>query len=888
MNRDVSCTEAEPLLFALLEDEVDEGERERLTAHLRRCGACRRRLERERELTHALAPAALRPAARPDGAAAVSPGRRRLAWPLAAAAAVVGIGITVFSIFGGRTAYGSIAPARYEPTLRLANGVNVALASHNHVVVPANENDTIELLATGTLRVAGPAVIELDRAPDAWKLVLLRGQVAATLLPGAPLQVSSVHGARTLNGGAHLITMNPAWYADTAAAQEATPAELLQSGYTQFFQLVDMASAEATFRAAWKHPKATEEEQGRALFYLWSSVGRQQRYDDAVALQSEWMRLHPDDPSYDYVLLFQGVYLRESGHEPEARAVWDEIVRRAKNEELAEIARGYLGAAGATTPGATQGKPRAKQSADRYVSDRLLPDGARQVGTKVVVAYGLDPKNADHARFRKIAEKAVARDKATLVECADADFERLAKALRELLPESVLFVLPPEALDVKLHRQVVLLSRSLDEDVFPDFTFGWFTARDGKAAEALWERTCETQKKGLASKVWTSTFVTEGMKSCEYPDYGLDVVVAAGFARRAFAFATRESDPAVLDFVHGNLKRLADAGVVSMTGNGDPQGIWLFDDARNADPKTHWKFDPSRVGSDPKGEMPRIKAGEFRELKLDRPVVWSGTCHSAATHRVFVEGDIVSTFGSSEKMELYEMPLAESMGLSILDAGAVALLAPIGANHGYAVDLETEFALENGASLGEIVKSTWDDVFLQARGELTLVLPKAGGPPTHQGEPIMQGGGVNRVLLGDPTLRPFRATAIPREKTTVRNVSDGKSGRSFDVVVEWDKGFHTRGWSLYSAAPTTSRRIAARVRLDALLPAHEAARLAASLRVVNGKGEALAGFVLTHAEPEVFHGHRFLHLQASAPDRVLDETDVRATFSVTWQPVEAR
>lgn len=886
MNREAPCTEVEPLLFALLEDEVDDSERERLIAHLRRCGACRRRLEQERALTHALAPAALRSAGRFEGASAV---RRRLATPLAAAAVVgIGIGLAVFfASFGGRTAYGSIAPARYEPTLRLANGGSVALASHNHVVVPANENDTIELLATGTLRVAGPAVVELDRAPDAWKLVLLRGQVEATLLPGARLEVSSVHGARTLDGGVHLITMNPAWYGG-AAAQEPSPAELLQSGYTQFFQLADMASAEAAFRAAWKHPKATEEEQGRALFYLWSSVGRQARYDDAIALQSEWMKLHPDDPSYDYVLLFQGVYQRESGHEPEARAAWDEIVRRAKNEELAAMARAYLGGAGAPTPGATQGKTRGAGPTDRYVPDRLLPDGAGQVGTKVVVAWGLDPKDADHARFRKIAEKAVARDHATFVDAADADFERLARSLRELLPESVLFVLPPEALDVKLHRQVVLLSRSLDEDVFPDFTFGWFTARDGKAAEALWERSCETQKKGLASKVWTSTFVTSGMKSCEYPNYGLDVVPAAGFERRAFAFATREFDPAVLDFVRGNLKRLADAGVVSMTGNGDPQGIWLFDDARNADPKTHWKFDPKRVGSDPKGEMPRILAAEFRSLKLDRPVVWSGTCHSAATHRVFVEGDIVSTFGSSERTELYEMPLAESLGLSILDAGAVALLAPIGANHGYAVDLETEFALENGASLGEIVKSTWDDVFLQARGELTLVLPVAGGPMTYQGEPVMQGGGANRVLLGDPTLRPFRATEVPHEKTTVRNVHDAKSGRSFDVVVEWEKGFHVRGWNLYSAAPKASRRIAARVRLDDLLPAKQAARLSATLRVVNGKGDALDGFVLTHAEPEVFHGHRFLHLQASAPDGVLEATDVRATFSVTWRPDGAR
>jgi len=876
VTRELACTEAEPLLFALLEGEVDATERDRLDAHLARCGTCRRALGHERELTQALAPAALRPRARD---LAVSR-RTRLAWQVAAAA-IAGISIVALSLaLGGRTAYGSIAPSRYEPTLTLANGVRVPLSSHNHLEIRANENDRIELLATGTLSVAGPAVLELDRAPDAWKLVVMRGQVSATLLPGAALTVTSVHGVRTLLGGVHLITMNPAWFADPASAQEATPAELLQSGFTQFFQREDMNSAEAAFRAAWKHPKATEEEQGQALFYLSAAVGRQLRFDDAIELQAEWLKLHPDDKLVDYVLLFQGIYQRQAGRETKARAAWDEIIRRAKDAELAAMARTYLDGTAAATLGAPQQKGPGKAPVDHFTADRLLPAGDGQDGAKVVVAFGLDPKSPDHARFRKIAEKAAALEGARLVDCADRDLDRLAKTFRELLPESVLFVLPPEVLDVKLHRQVVLLSRSLDEDVFPDFVFGWFTARDGKSAEALWERTCETRKKGLASKCWQSTFVTSGMKSCDYPDYGLDVVAAAGFERKAFAFATRESDPAVLDFVHQNLAKLAGAGVVSMTGNGDPQGIWLFDDRRNADPAAHWPFDPARVGSDPKGEMPRILAGDFRALKLDRPIVWSGTCHSASTHRVFVEGDIVSTFGSSERTELYEMPLAESLGLSLIDAGAVALLAPIGANHGYAVDLETEFALANGASLGEIVKSTWDDVFLQARGELTLVLPEAGAPHSYDGEPVMQGGGVNRVLLGDPTLRPFAATAVPRERTTVQHVHD----RSFDVLVEWDKGFHTRSWNLYSAAPAASRRIAARVRLDDVIPAKQAARISATLRVVDAKGAALEGFVLTHAEPEVFHGHRYLHLQASAPDHAFEATDVKATFAVTWRP----
>src|SRR6185436_16446753 len=226
-------------------------------------------------------------------------------------------------------------------------------------------------------------------------------------------------------------------------------------------------------------------------------------------------------------------------------------------------------------------------------------------------------------------------------------------------------------------------------------------------------------------------------------------------------FSELQSDPDCLAFVARSLPKLAKAGVISMTGNGDPQGVWLFDGNRNLDPKCHWPFDPARVGEDKEGVMPRILAARYAALDASRPVVWSGTCHSAATHRVFVEGDIVSTFGKTDGATVYALPPDESLALGLISGGAVALLAPIGANHGYAVDLEAEFALEHGASLGETIKSTWDDVFLQARGELKLVIPREGAKYDAWAEPVMQGGGANRALLGDPTLRPFEQAAPP-------------------------------------------------------------------------------------------------------------------------------
>ena len=41
---------------------------------------------------------------------------------------------------------------------------------------------------------------------------------------------------------------------------------------------------------------------------------------------------------------------------------------------------------------------------------------------------------------------------------------------------------------------------------------------------------------------------------------------------------------------------------------------------------------------------------------------------------------------------------------------------------------------------------------------------------------------------------------------------------------------------------------------------------------------------MTHAEPEVFHGRRYLHLQANADRKAVMRKFVRATFVVTFAP----
>ena len=492
-------------------------------------------------------------------------------------------------------------------------------------------------------------------------------------------------------------------------------------------------------------------------------------------------------------------------------------------------------------------------------------------GGYLVVSLGLSPEDEEHARFLRVADQVAKFHRARRLDLPPEELKALEEALKELLPKNVLFVIPPELLDVNLHRRILLMSARLDEDALPDFAFGYFTHRTGAGLEKLWRRTRKLCEKGLASKAWVSAFVTSGMKSTIWSSYVGDLEEAAGFSGPGIGFAVLESDPDCLKFVKENLGRLESASVIQLTGNGDPQGIWLFDGARNIDSTKHWPYEPERVGYDPEGAIPRIIAEQIASLTLSSPIVWSGTCHSAATCRVFVEGDIVSTFGVTDRVTVHELAPGKSLCLAILDAGAAAFLAPIAANHGFSVDLESGFALRHGASLGEAIKSTYDDVFLAAKGELVLDFAEPGAPQTST-EQVMQGGGANRILIGDPALSVFSPTAHPRE--TLKIEKRGEEG--FDVVLDWDGGFHFREWDIYGTDPH-DWRIGERVDVTRLLP--EKARIETQVEVCDPDGTRL-DYTLTRAELESFHGRRYLHLQANASREEGRDRPKEATFRV--------
>jgi tetratricopeptide (TPR) repeat protein len=845
-----SCDEIRPLLFALVEEEVTKNERRRIEAHVDRCRECSRELAEERAPTRLLTRTR-------------RPRRHRTALStLGLAACVV---LVVLLLQPGTAAHGSIEPQTLTPEMTRRDGERTRLQSSNHIEVPTGEACRIRIRGVGTVQAEGPAMLELDQSGRRWKLVLLHGEVRAELERGAELEVVTLRGRRTLAGGPHFICLQagdekPAPPAPLKASAE----DLIGQGHQFFFQEENMVQAERVYRAALNHPAATSAQRERARFYLGASLGRQGKLAEAVEVQKEWLKRNPKDKSRHHVLFFHGIYLWELGQQEKARKCWRTIVRQAPDSQMGEyaahkLARGHV----------TRRRPRPDPG---YRAGRVLAADAGRPGGYLVVAVALRDK-----RFREVAEKAAAFHKGRVVDFDGRDFGGLRKRLAKTRPEQVLYVVTPDVFDVNLHRRLLLLSAGLDEDILPDFAFGYLTARDGAGVAALWERTVAVHRKGPASKRWIRSAVRRA-KGYLAPGAIDAVARAAGFTGDAIYWGTEGTRAEKLTFVDEKLPELENAAVIAMTGCGDPQGTWLFADSRNAESDKHWDFDPEKVGHDPDGEMPRITADHLRKLHLKSPIVFTGVCHAGATRRVFVEGDIVSTFGRTKGVStLYELPSAESYCLAMIDAGAVAFLCPIAANHGASVGRETTFLLTEGASLGETIKSTYDELYLASRGKLRLDLQVEG--KAHGGtEYVMQGGGANRILIGDPALKPYPTTHHPAERVEIRNRSD----KGFEVVVTWEKGYHARAWDMYREDSRRDWCVRARISLDGLVPKGRALAVTASVHATGRDGRPLP-YEITHAEPETYHGRRYLHLQATAPRKPVAGKYVQAAFRVTLE-----
>jgi len=484
-----------------------------------------------------------------------------------------------------------------------------------------------------------------------------------------------------------------------------------------------------------------------------------------------------------------------------------------------------------------------------------------------VVLTNLDAADPYHAAARRLAEYR----KGTIVPFRIGEWAALRRRLAQLQPRHVALVLRPEDVDVNLHRGLLKVACALDDDPFVDFAFGYITGPTAKDALRMVEGAIRVEAEGLP-KTWFEASVVSASASYVGEGPGIPLARELGFAGKEIYWACVEDDPKVRDFVKENVGLLAGHGVVSFAGNGDPEGIWLFHDARNSDAGKHWDFDPAKVGQDPAGEMPRITADQLRGLDLAGAVVWSGTCHSGVLHREYVEGDIVATFGRVERQTEYLVPAERSLGLAILGAGPAAFLAPLGPNHGYSCLVEQVRAISTGVSLGEVMRGRYNEIALAEGAALAPATYRAGAPELH--EDAMRGGGVNRVVYGDPAFRPFSA-ATGKSATAIAVRMDGAELKVVCTVTREDM---FDSWDMFGDDQENPERLYAVVEVPAAWTG-DLAGVKATARTKEGQAIALAERCLWAMEQ--IDGKRWLHLQANAAREALAPVGSVVEFAVS-------
>jgi len=391
-----------------------------------------------------------------------------------------------------------------------------------------------------------------------------------------------------------------------------------------------------------------------------------------------------------------------------------------------------------------------------------LPPGRRLL----VVEYGPGAERF-HAATRRLASyRGVEWER--LADAANPD--ALRDLARRQAADALAIVIAPETLDLNLNRRVLDAVCRLDDDMFPDASYGYLTGAEPGDVMTMLERMAAVERDGLPARgIHYGVATTD--KLLVYParpgEGGLDW--------SGVYIPTAEKCPAPRETLEKALAQSAGAGVITFSGNGDPMRVWLFSDRRNLNPQFHWPYDPARIVRDfASREMPALGASELARWDLAGRVVWFSTCHSAVPVHAMVAADIVATFGKvpDRRIRFYDLRREESFCLNLLARGPSAYLAPIGPNHGYLANVETYRAVNEQLPLGEAIRRNQIDVALtyRSRGGIPLVQEKDGQPEAIPNVPggIMREGTLNRILFGDPTFAPFRNTGAARHSLEIR------------------------------------------------------------------------------------------------------------------------
>lgn len=648
------------------------------------------------------------------------------------------------------------------------------------------------------------------------------------------------------------------WQQAVALTKEGKHAD----GATRYRSLIERFPADARVKAGTAHQR------------LAAALGRLRRYGEAGPIYAALIAAHPKHAFVPRWLYFGGVYLRMGGKAKLGTELLQRLIKDFPDDVWAGHARRALSA----KPGRRSSSPIKKSNLEQLGEGRFrvlgkplaaVPGGPKAASAYVVLA-GMDEDDPYHAAARRLAT----HRGGTVV-----SFDPLAPSgvkgrLQALGARYVAVVVKPVDMDANLLRRMIQLSISLDADPFCDFAFGFITGRTAATTLAWVDQIIKADSVPLPRRHFSSSVIS-GPRSMLTRGSGLALVKRAGFSEGGgFYLSCQPEEGSTVEFFRKHREKLNGGGLISQSGCGDPTGIWLFSDRRNAQREKHWPFDPRKIGHDPSGEMPRLLAKHFRGLKLFPSVYWSGVCHLGSVDRIFIAGDIVSTYGSVDKVTAHRIGPENSIAVTLMEQGAVSLLVALGPNHGWHAMQEKLYALESGDRMGDVMRWSYHWMVMDSTdGELEqLAVKREGAAFEHKRSEIFAGAPQNRLLYGDPYYKPFARVKQPNQETRVVHEAGASS---FEVHTTYRSAAFQLSAVINEMDRANGNRICCAVEVPVRFGALRVKTATASDR--EGKPLTLTRVI---ARLERIDGKQILHLNATAPGKTLDRDGASVRFAV--------
>ena len=288
-----------------------------------------------------------------------------------------------------------------------------------------------------------------------------------------------------------------------------------------------------------------------------------------------------------------------------------------------------------------------------------------------------------------------------------------------------LFMLPGE-LDVNFGWRWLTMIAGLDDDPFVDTRTGFITGTNPQEATRFVNRIAQAISGELK------------LPAAMIDNLGPNPQAASDFFNRfpGSYFVPVLGKTLVLQGIsHGNagfkdewLDALKGAGIVHLGGHGHPDGI---DNG--------------------------LTASQAVRVTLDPCVVLSGVCYTGVCDRSY---EMYSPAGTVVEKR---MQPENSFCLQLLTNNVIGYLAALHPDHGIPVYQEMEYMARKGASLGEVMKYTYDGVVLGNGGSLPEFELLVDGMKSPQWTPadIMLKGTASRILFGDPSMKIMSAIDAP-------------------------------------------------------------------------------------------------------------------------------